>query len=120
MLQRSARYVLKTDVPLPELSIGESARIAYKYSKDDQQLHQLDGLQERPGSTVKLHQAYPSYVIECEGASIALDKQVAANIHIWMPNHEPLDECLVAPHPPRQKRHVRRLGLRHRSRAPQG
>jgi DtxR family transcriptional regulator, Mn-dependent transcriptional regulator len=80
----SARYVRKLIVPLTELKIGQSARVAYVYTKSDQQLHRLTSLQIRPGRLVKLHQAYPSYVIECEGASIALDDEVALSINVWV------------------------------------
>jgi DtxR family Mn-dependent transcriptional regulator len=80
----SARYVQKLIVPLSELKIGQSARVAYVYTKSDQQLHRLTSLQIRPGRIVKLHQEYPSYVIECEGASIALDDEVARSINVWV------------------------------------
>jgi len=80
----SARYVQKLIVPLTELKIGQSARVAYVYTKSDQQLHRLTSLQIRPGRLVKLHQEYPSYVIECEGASIALDDEVARSINVWV------------------------------------
>jgi len=80
----SARYVQKIIVPLTELAIGQTARVAYVYTRSDQQLHRLTSLQIRPGRLVKLHQAYPSYVIECEGASIALDDEVARSINVWV------------------------------------
>jgi DtxR family Mn-dependent transcriptional regulator len=54
------------------------------YTRSDQQLHRLTSLQIRPGSVVKLHQQYPSYVIECDGASIAMDADVARNINVWL------------------------------------
>ncbi len=80
----SARYVQKIIVPLTELGIGQTARVAYVYTRSDQQLHKLTSLQIRPGTVVKLHQAYPSYVIECDGASIAMDAEVARNINVWI------------------------------------
>ena len=80
----SARYVRKTIVPLTELAIGQAARVAYVYTRSDQQLHRLTSLQIRPGTVVKLHQAYPSYVIECDGASIAMDDDVARSINVWI------------------------------------
>ena len=82
----SASWVQKVVIPLTELSVGQSARVAWVYARSDQQLHRLDSLQIRPGSMVKLHQASPSWVIECDGASIALDKEVAGNINVWLDN----------------------------------
>jgi hypothetical protein len=38
----------------------------------------------RPGTTVKLHQRQPSFVIECADSIIAIDEKVAANIHVWV------------------------------------
>lgn len=80
----SARWVQKIIVPLTELQIGQTARVAWVYTRSDQQLHRLTSLQIRPGSIVKLHQDYPSYVIECDGASIAMDAEVARSINVWL------------------------------------
>ena len=88
----SARYIRKVIVPLTELQIGQTARVAYVYTRSDQQLHRLTSLQIRPGSVVKLHQEYPTYVIECDGASIAMDSEVARNINVWIEGPAPADE----------------------------
>ncbi|MBF0571450.1 MAG: metal-dependent transcriptional regulator [Candidatus Omnitrophica bacterium] len=79
-------------IPLSDIKLGESARIAYINCKNDQQIHKLDGLCIRPGVIVKLHQNYPTYVIECEGSSIALDQDVVANISVWKNFNEANDE----------------------------
>jgi DtxR family Mn-dependent transcriptional regulator len=88
----SARYVQKIIVPLTELQIGQTAKVAWVYTRSDQQLHQLTSLQIRPGSIVKLHQDYPSYVIECDGASIAMDEEVAHSINVWPEGATPVAE----------------------------
>jgi DtxR family transcriptional regulator, Mn-dependent transcriptional regulator len=80
----SASLVRKAVAPLTELRIGQSARVAYVYTRSDQQLHRLTSLQIRPGTVVKLHQAQPTFVIECDGASIAMDAEVARNINVWV------------------------------------
>ena len=80
------RYTKTTEssvIPMTELKIGDSARVAYVKSENDQLLHKIDGLQIRPRAIVKLHQIYPSYVIECEGANIALDKEIVSYIYVW-------------------------------------
>jgi len=81
--KRSAKTAEKSVIPLTELIVGGTARIAYVSCKDDPQLHRINGLQLRPGIPVKLHQTYPSYVIECEGANIAMDKEVVSHIYVW-------------------------------------
>ncbi len=80
----SARFAERTIAPLAEMEVGQRARIAYVYAANDKEMHRLASLQIKPGTTVKLHQKHPAYVIECEGASIALDEEVAANINVWV------------------------------------
>jgi DtxR family Mn-dependent transcriptional regulator len=79
----SRRTAQSSVVPLVELKIGQSARIAYVNCKSDQQLHKIDSLCIRPGAVVTLHQRYPTYVIECEGSNIAMDEHIASNICVW-------------------------------------
>lgn len=94
----SARYAQKVIVPLTELAVGQSARVAYVYTRSDQQLHRLASLQIRPGTTVKLHQVSPSYVIECDEASIALDTEVARAINVWLEGTSPgADDASLPP-----------------------
>ncbi|MBF0494891.1 MAG: metal-dependent transcriptional regulator [Candidatus Omnitrophica bacterium] len=81
--RRSASAALSCIVSLTRLKLGQSARIAYINCRSDKEIHKLEGLCIRPEATIKLHQNYPTYVIECEGASIALDKDIAANICVW-------------------------------------
>jgi DtxR family Mn-dependent transcriptional regulator len=81
--RESCRTAQSSIVPLVELKVGQSARVAYINCKSDQQLHKIDNLCIRPGATVTLHQRYPSYVIECEGSNIAMDEQIASNICVW-------------------------------------
>ena len=57
--------------------------MAYVNSREDRQLHKLNALNIRPGAAVKLHQTYPTYVIECEGTMIALDRELASQICLW-------------------------------------
>ena len=79
----STKTVQSSVIPVTELKIGQSARVAYVNCESDRQLHKMDGLLIRPGSVVKLHQVYPTYVIECEGANIALDSDLISNICVW-------------------------------------
>jgi len=81
--RKSSRTAQSSVIPLVELKIGQSSRIAYINCQSDQQLHRIDGLCLRPGAVVKLHQKYPSYVVECENSNIAMDEQIASNICVW-------------------------------------
>ena len=84
-----AETVPSSVIPLTRLALGQSARVAYVHGETDRQLHKLENLQVRPGVLVRLHQSSPSFVIECEGATIALDERVAAAIHVWAPREVP-------------------------------
>lgn len=81
--RKSSRTAQSSVIPLVELKVGQSSRIAYINCQSDQQLHRIDGLCLRPGAVVKLHQKYPSYVVECENSNIAMDEQIASNICVW-------------------------------------
>ncbi len=80
---RSAHSVPRQVKPLAELAIGASGRIAWVYARSDAQLHALDSLQLRPGALVTLHQRRPSFVVECEGAHLALDDALAQAVNVW-------------------------------------
>jgi DtxR family Mn-dependent transcriptional regulator len=82
--RQSAKTVNRVIVPLSEMKVGQAGRIAYVYAGSDQLLHRLASLQIRPGSTLRLHQVYPSFVVECEGANVAFDADVARNINVTL------------------------------------
>ena len=104
--RQRAQMVESSVIPLDQLEVGESARVAYVYGSSDQQMHKLDNLLVRPGNGVKLHQRRPSFVIECEDSMIAIDERVAADIHVWVGSEH---SRLLRPH---GRRHTRR-GFRH-------
>ena len=81
--KKCIRSVDSSVIPVTELKVGQEARVAYLNFKNDSQLHKMDCLHIRPGMTIKVHQTYPTFVIECEGANIALDEKIACNICVW-------------------------------------
>ena len=80
-----ARSAQSSVIPVTELEVGQEAKVAYVNCDDDSRLHKIDGLHIRPGATIKLHQTYPTFVVECEGANIALDHDIADDICVWKP-----------------------------------
>lgn len=115
--KQSATIAESSVIPATRLRVGQCARIAYINCKDDRRLHRIDGLHIRPGVTIKLHQNYPSYVIECEGSNIALDESIASDIQVWK---EPCPVCRVdetkGPGEARRRRGVFGRGFRRRRR----
>ncbi len=101
--KHSSRMTQSSVVPLVELAIGQSARVAYINCKSDQQLHKIDGLCIRPGAVVTLHQRYPTYVIECEGSNIAMDEEIVSNICVWRKPEQPEDDGKEAIEKPGRK-----------------
>jgi len=90
--RRSSRTAQSSVIPLVELAVGQSARVAYINCKSDQQLHKIDSLCIRPGAIVTLHQRYPTYVVECEGSNIAMDEEIVSNICVWHKPEQPEED----------------------------
>lgn len=85
---KAIKSIESSIVKLSDMKIGDKGRIAYISCGEDQEMHRLNSLQIRPGATIKLHQNYPTYVIECEGARIAIDDDIAQNVSVWKTHHK--------------------------------
>lgn len=66
-----------------QLSVGQSARIAYLCTREHALLMKLSNLGITPGASMKLLQRWPSYVIQCDETEIAVEAEVARNIYVW-------------------------------------
>lgn len=81
---RQAREELRPIVVLSEqLSVGESARVAYLSSAEHGRLLRLSALGITPGATIRLLQKWPSFVFQCDQTEIALEQDVARRIYVW-------------------------------------
>lgn len=86
---RQAREELKPIVVSTEqLSVGESARVAYLSSGEQGRLLRLSALGITPGVTIRLLQRWPSFVFQCDQTEIALEQDVARHIYVWQTPHE--------------------------------
>ncbi|MBF0106578.1 MAG: metal-dependent transcriptional regulator [Deltaproteobacteria bacterium] len=83
--EEARKVAESTVIPVTELKVGQTARVAYINCRNDNRLHKLDNLQVKPSAVIKLHQIYPTIVIECENADIAIDESVARDICVWKP-----------------------------------
>ncbi|MEI7672274.1 MAG: metal-dependent transcriptional regulator [Deltaproteobacteria bacterium] len=81
--KRAASTTTSLVVPLTQLQVGEEEQIAYINCASDQRLNMLEGLQIRPGTTLRLEQNYPVFVVSCEGTNIALDEKIVRDICLW-------------------------------------
>ncbi len=86
---RQAREELKPIVVSSEqLSVGDSARVAYLSSGEHGRLLRLSALGITPGATIRLLQRWPSFVFQCDQTEIALEQEVARHIYVWQTPHE--------------------------------
>jgi DtxR family Mn-dependent transcriptional regulator len=86
---RQAREELRSIVvSCDQLQVGESARVAYFSTREHSRLLKLSALGISPGTTIKLIQKWPAYVVQCEETEIALEAEVAKNIHVWQAPQE--------------------------------
>ncbi len=66
-----------------QLGVGESARIAYLCTREHALLKRLSALGLTPGTSLKLLQKWPAYVVQCDETEIAIEGDVARNIYVW-------------------------------------
>jgi len=69
-------------VPLTTLRPGERGRIIYIKPRDHHRLHRLTSLGVTPGLIVEMHRRRPALCIHFEGTDLALDDDVAEDIHV--------------------------------------
>jgi len=67
---------------LPSFDLGATGRIVFIAPKFHDRMDRLAALGVIPGSTIRLHQRSPSYVIEVGETTIALDPEIAREIFV--------------------------------------
>ncbi|GBE04304.1 MAG TPA: DtxR family transcriptional regulator [Nitrospirae bacterium] len=67
---------------LKELEVGSEARIVFIVPSDDTRLERLASMGIIPGSIIRLRQKRPSYVLEIDETSLALDSLIAEEIYV--------------------------------------
>jgi DtxR family transcriptional regulator, Mn-dependent transcriptional regulator len=69
-------------VPLNELVPGETVRIVFITPKTHARLDRLGALGIVPGSTIRLHQKLPTFVLEIGETDVAIDPEIAREIFV--------------------------------------
>lgn len=67
---------------LPAFALGATGRIVFIAPRFHDRMDRLAALGVIPGSTLRLHQRSPSYVIEVGETTIALDPEIAGEIYV--------------------------------------
>lgn len=83
---RSVEAVEPIIASLDRMEAGEKGRIAYLLLQNHPDLHKLLSLGLIPGTEFNLHQTYPTYVLEFGQTTIALEKEIAAQIFVRRTN----------------------------------
>lgn len=68
--------------PLRDLEPGEEGKIVFIVPKEHTRLDRLSSLGVIPGSTIKLHQKRPSFVIKIGETELAIDEEIAKEIYV--------------------------------------
>ena len=81
---RQARKTLSSAViPLSEMNIGEEVKVAYINTRSNSRMHKLSHFGIIPGASISIHQRSPSFVVKCGNTQIALEEDIAKEIHVW-------------------------------------
>lgn len=67
---------------LDQLRSGDSGRILYIETTDHERLDKLTSFGMLPGTVIRVHQRQPSLVILIGETQLALDREIARNIHV--------------------------------------
>ncbi len=68
--------------PLADLALGARARIVYVNPRSHARLDRLSSLGVVPGCILRLHQKRPSFVVEVEETTLALDPEISREIYV--------------------------------------
>ncbi len=67
---------------LPAFTLGATGRIVFIAPRFHDRMDRLAALGVIPGSTIRLHQRSPSFVVEVGETTIALDPEIASEIYV--------------------------------------
>lgn len=80
--KKVVKAVGRVVMPLSELRAGESSKIVYVATKNHSRLDMLTTLGISPGTTVKVHQTFPSFVIKVAETDVALDTDILKSVYV--------------------------------------
>ena len=83
---RAARETLSSAVvPLDRVKVGDQVKVAYVKTPSNSRMHKLSHFGIIPGTYIRVHQRYPSFVIQCENTQVAMEKEVAREVFVFYP-----------------------------------
>ena len=73
-------------VPLDRVKVGETVQVSYINSLSNSRMHKLSYFGIIPGACIKVHQRYPSFVIQCGNTQLAMEEDIAREIFVLYPS----------------------------------
>lgn len=70
-------------VPLTEVPVGSTVRVAYVNALSEARQHQLTHFDVVPGNLIRVHQLKPAVVIVHDESMLAMETAVAQKIYVW-------------------------------------
>jgi DtxR family Mn-dependent transcriptional regulator len=79
---------LKIVSPLSGLTPGQSGKIAYVHSKDDEKIQKIIAIGGFPGTKITLLQSFPSFLFKIGNSEFAVDESIAEDIFVRLDDEE--------------------------------
>ncbi len=80
--KNSSNKIESIVVPLSKIDIAEEVTLSYIVTTNHDYMHKLLSLGMVPGTKLKLHQKFPTYIVKVNETQIALDGEVANLIYV--------------------------------------
>ena len=80
--KNSSNKIESIVVPLSKIDIAEEVTLSYIVTTNHDYMHKLLSLGMVPGTKLKLHQKFPTYIVKVNETQIALDAEVANLIYV--------------------------------------
>jgi DtxR family Mn-dependent transcriptional regulator len=71
-------------MPLADIPVGGSGRVAYVRPQNHDRLHLLLSMGIAPGVTLRVHQRTPVLVVLVDQSEFAMDLEVADDVYVWL------------------------------------
>ncbi|MCP4717610.1 MAG: metal-dependent transcriptional regulator [Deltaproteobacteria bacterium] len=83
---RAAHSTLQSAiVPLDNVEVGVQVKVSYIKTASNSRMHKLAHFGIIPGAAIRVHQRYPSFVLECGNTQIAMEEDVAREVFVLYP-----------------------------------
>ena len=72
-------------VSLDKVRVGDAVKISYINTPSNNRMHKLSHFGIIPGAEIKVHQRYPSFVVQCGNTQLAMEEAVAKDVFVLYP-----------------------------------